>query len=260
MGWVSFDPTPGSGFVAAGEETENEVEDPSGDEQATAEPELPPNDEPTEEPTEMPTVPPLGTTPEPLEGTENPSAEPTVTPEPPMEDFLEEPTPSPEPENDPPAQQDSPKNRGNWMKWLLAVLIVIALLVLLAVLLALRLKLSDPALVAVRYAGNHMMQLMVYYRAMLTLLEMQGQVPESGESPMAFGRRLARTGIVDKGFMDFTAKLAYGQYAGKGASADDVALAGRVYAALVRQLRPGEKLRWRWVRIRSGMGSVEQIP
>ena len=45
-----------------------------------------------------------------------------------------------------------------------------------------------------------------------------------------------------------------------GASDADVAQAAKVYAALAKQLRPMEKLRWRWTRIRRGMGSVEQIP
>lgn len=261
VGWVTFDPTPGDGISNAGDEANSDDEAASGDETATAEPTLPPQEDGEGELSDLPTLPPEGEpTAEPLEGTENPSAEPTVTPEPPPEeDRPDEPTPPPEMPEEPPTE-DSPKESGSRMKWLLAALIALGILIVLAVLAALRLKMSDPAVVAVRYHGDAMMQLMVYYRAMLTLLEMQGQVPESGESPMAFGRRLARTGVADKGFMEFTGRLAYGQYAGKGANTNDVALAGKVYSAMVKQLRTGEKLRWRWTRIRRGMGSVEQIP
>ena len=251
VGWVTFDPTPGSGYDDG--EDDHETDDPGDEAGGTPEPtEQPPNaDEPTEEPTEEPAEEPENPdiTPEPTE--DNGIVPPTWPPENPESD----PTPPP-PENDPPKADDD----DDWMKWLMAALILLLILLLLALAAYLRLKASDPAVVAAKFRKDPMLQLMVYYRAMLTLLEMTGQVPESGESPMAFGRRLARTGVVDRTFVEFTNRLAVGQYAGKGAEPADVKLAAKVYASLAKQLRGGEKLRWRWVRIRRGMGSFEQIP
>ena len=257
VGWITFDPTPGSGFNSDTADDQHEAE---GDANAADEPtEEPRNaDEPATEPTATPEPtqePPASAdepTPEPLDGTENPSAAPSQQPTlPPME--ADDPTPPPE-EN---SRHDGDRN---WLRWLLAAMILLLIVLVLLVLAYLRLKMSDPQRVAAKYRGDFTMQLIVYYRAMLTLLEMLGQVPESGESPKAFGRRLARTGVVDRGFMEVTGRLAYGQYAGKGATAEDVALAAQVYDGLTRQLHSGERLRWLWTRIRCGMGSVEQIP
>lgn len=257
VGWVTFDPTPGSGFGSDEATDQHDAEgDGEEDAEATEEPYNAdePTEEPTQEPTEEPTEPPIEDepTPEPLDGTENPSAEPTEEPTlPPLE--ADEPTPPP--------QNDDMRDRDqNWMKWLLTALLLLLVLLAILALVYLRLRMSDPKIVAAKYRSDCMMQLMVYYRAMLTLLEMLGQVPESGESPMEFGRRLARTGIADRSFMEVTARLSYGQYAGKPASPVDVTMAAQTYEALTKQLRGGERLRWLWVRLRYGMGSVEQIP
>lgn len=252
VGWITFDPTPGSGYNDG--EDENQTDDPGNGGEGTPEPtDEPPNaDHPTEEPTEEPTQEPEGldeTTPEPTEDSG------VVPPTWPPDDPESEPTPPPQENNDPQSDDDN-----DWQKWLIAALIVLLILLLIALLAYMRLKASDPGVVAARFRKDPMLQLMVYYRAILTLLEMTGQVPESGESPMAFGRRLARTGVVDRTFVEFTNRLAVGQYAGKGASEADVKLAAKVYAGLAKQLRGGEKLRWCWARIRHGMGSFEQIP
>lgn len=256
VGWVTFDPTPGSGYESDEAMDQHEAE---GDGEEDAESTEPPvnADEPTADPTQEPTDPPIDDEPtaEPLDGTENPSAEPTEEPTLPP---LEADDPTPPPEND--DVQDDRDDERDWLKMVLAVLIALLIILLLLALAYLRLKMSDPRLVAAKYRDDCTMQLMVYYRAMLTLLEMLGQVPESGESPVAFGKRLARTGVADRSFVEVTNRLSYGQYAGKGVNADDVSLAAQTYAGLVRQLRGGERLRWLWARLRHGMGSVEQIP
>ena len=250
VGWVTFDPTPGSGYS---DEDDNETDEPGNEAGGTPEPteEAPNADAPTEEPTEEPSQEPdtPDVTPEPTE--DSGIVPPTWPPEHPES----EPTPPPQ-EPDHPKQDDD----SDWMKWLIAALILLLLILLLALAAYLRLKASDPNVVAARFRKQPLIQLMVYYRAVLTLLEMTGQVPESGESPAAFGRRLARTGVADRAFAELSNRVTMGQYAGKGATEADVKLAAKVYASLAKQLRGGEKLRWRWVRIRHGMGSFEQIP
>lgn len=267
VGWVTFDPTPGSGFEAKensdaeGELTgEGEGDEPSNPFEGNA-------DSPTEEPTAEPDPGDSEATPEPTDGAgedplENDASTEEPTPPPPEGEPSPEPTENPtlppDDQSEPP-QNDSPQD-SPWMRILLIVLIALLAILLLLALIWLLLKRSDPTAVARRYRKDITLQALVYYRAMLTLLETLGQVPESGETPAAFGRRLARAGIADRSFADFAMKLSYGQYAGRGVSGDDVQLGYTAYAALVKQLNPVEKLRWYWARLRYGLGSVEQIP
>ena len=273
VGWVTFDPTPGSGFNAEDNPTaEGELEDG----EQSDDPDDPfagdAESQPTEQPTEEPDVNGGEMTPEPTDdpGTDpleqQPTEEPTLPPEgdqtPPPEDGETPPpedAPTPPPEDAPDAPRSDDQDRP-WLRVLMILLIVLAILALLLLVCWLRLRGSDPAAVARRHRRDIPLQALIYYRAMLTLLETLGQVPESGETPVAFSRRLARSGVADRSFVEFSGRLSYGQYTGRGASAEDVQLGRQAYDALVRQLHLMEKLRWYWARLWNGLGSVEQIP
>lgn len=272
VGWVTFDPTPGSGFDASdtpqgdledGDEGDDPADPFAGDVA----------DSPTEEPTPEPDINGGEVTPEPTEDpgdepldSDSPTEEPTLPPEgeetPPPEDG-ETPPPEDEPTQPPDGDSDAPQDDSHdrpWVKVLLILLAVLLVILLLLLVAWMRLRASDPAVLARHCRKDITLQALIYYRAMLTLLETLGQVPESGETPLAFSRRLARAGIADRSFVEFSGKLSYGQYAGRGVSTDDVELGREAYAALVKQLHLLEKARWHWARLRHGLGSLEQIP
>ena len=134
-------------------------------------------------------------------------------------------TPTSEPDEPP----DEPPGLRPWLIALIALLI----LLLIAAIVALRLYISTPRY-AVRKAQTSADKLMVYYRALLTVLEMQGQVPESG-----VGRS---------------------RYAGQSVTPEMCAAGATAYVEAVKSLHMREKLRWYRRRVRQGMGNVHQIP
>lgn len=224
FGWLSFDPTPND---------EPLVISP------TPEPEQPDVATPTPSPTPEPT-------PEPSDMLLEPTTEPTEQPEP-------EPTLTPTSEPDEPP--DEPPGLRPWLIALIALLI----LLLIAAIVALRLYISTPRY-AVRKAQTSADKLMVYYRALLTVLEMQGQVPESGETPTAFAARLAGEKLAAQSFVTFTEIVVRSRYAGQSVTPEMCAAGATAYVEAVKSLHLREKLRWYRRRVRQGMGNVHQIP
>ncbi len=251
VGWLPFDPTPGSGdsyHPPRGDQPGDGGDEDPGEEPGPEEPE-----EPEEEP---------GPTPEDPSATEGTGEEQAQEEELPagieeepeeIEDAEDAEDPEEEAEEEPRDndQEDRPK-----LLWLFLLLALVALAVLL---LMQRLRKSDPHRLARRRRGADD-KLAVWYRALLTLLEQQGQLPNPEEAPEQFALRMAEAGITDEAFLLVAQSISMNRYAGQNVPAEAIRQARFAYERLQRQLKPFERLRWLLQRILKGPGSSAQIP
>lgn len=253
VGWLPFDPTPGSGdsyHPPRGDQPGDGGDEDPGEEPGPEEPE-----EPEEEP--GPTPDPSATE-ETGEGQAQEEELPAGIEEEPeeiedAEDAEDAEDPEEEPEEEPRDndQEDRPK-----LLWLFLLLALVALAVLL---LMQRLRKSDPHRLARRRRGADD-KLAVWYRALLTLLEQQGQLPNPEEAPEQFALRMAEAGITDEAFLLVAQSISMNRYAGQNVPAEAIRQARFAYERLQRQLKPFERLRWLLQRILKGPGSSAQIP
>ena len=166
FGWLTFDATPKTG---------GDRQDP-GEGPATP----PPEPEPSPEPTD---------TPEPDQPDHD---DPTPSPEEPSPEPTPESTPVPSDEpSQPPDQNPNPKSDQDRVSpsfpWLW-------LLLLLPLLLAVRILMTSPGIRAAR-AKTEDARLDIWAQEITDLLYAEGMTRRKDESPMAFGRRIDRTGI-----------------------------------------------------------------
>ena len=166
FGWLTFDATPKAG--SGRQEPDEAPPSPS------PAPETPP--EPTDTP--EPSSPEAD---EPTPSPDEPSADPTPEPTPPPTD---EPSPPPRQDPDPGPDEDPVSSSFPWL-WLL---------LLLPLLLAVRILMTSPGLRAAR-AKSEDARLDVWAQEITDLLYAEGMTRRKDESPMAFGRRIDRTGI-----------------------------------------------------------------
>ncbi|MGI6237791.1 MAG: transglutaminase domain-containing protein [Candidatus Excrementavichristensenella sp.] len=250
VGWLPFDPTPGSGdsyHPPRGDQPGDGGDEDPGEEPGPEEPE-----DPEEEPGPTPDPP---ATEETGEGQAQEEELPAGIEEEPeeIEDAEDAEDPEEEAEEEPRDndQEDRPK-----LLWLFLLLALIALAVLL---LMQRLRKSDPHRLARRRRSADD-KLAVWYRALLTLLEQQGQLPNPEEAPEQFALRMAEAGITDEAFLLVAQSISMNRYAGQNVPAEAIRQARFAYERLQRQLKPFERLRWLLQRILKGPGSSAQIP
>jgi len=257
IGWIPFDATPGG---------ENDGER-QGD--------LPPENEPTPTPTATPIptptpspTPDRGDADEPDDGHDDATATPapTETPDPGADQPDDgEATPTPDPGSVTPEPSDAPEEtpeRSQASRILRIMFLIMGLLLILliaTVLLIRRMRLTDPKLLAARQK-NDRMKLMVWYRAILTLLMRSGFVPEGGETPERFAMRLTAAGAAPEQMIELAQIIEMQQYAKSKSIPGSVKLAREVYDRLLLQLRPAARLRWHVYRLMHGFGSFNQIP
>lgn len=257
VGWLPFDPTPGSG---------DSYHPPRGDQPGDGGQDEDPGEEPGPEEPEKPEEEP-GPTPDPPAteetGEEQPQEEelpPGIEEEPEETGDAEDPEDSEDPEDPEEEAEEEPRNihqedRAKWL-WLLLALALVALIILL---LMLQLRKSDPHHLARRRRGMDD-KLAVWYRALLTLLEQQGQLPNPEEAPEQFALRMAEAGIADEAFVQVAQSISMNRYAGQNVPAEAIRQARFAYERLQRQLKPFERLRWLLQRILKGPGSSAYIP
>jgi transglutaminase-like putative cysteine protease len=249
VGWVAFNPTPGSGDTSP--DPEGEAGENGGSPDASPSPSPEPTVEPTEEPTAEPSEAP----------TEEPTASPEESGDPDEEqpdegDQSEEPTPEPEDEAPEDGDSDAPAPDYGWFIWLI---IILALLGLLAWWVVRRLSASDPAR-AEKNVKDAQERLALWYRAMLSVLEEQGQAPAPGETPVMYAERLKEANIAGEQFRYVSEQLALARYARKKPDAAALRQAKEAYALLTAQLKPLEKVRYTLRRLKRGLGDTKQIP
>ena len=169
FGWLTFDATPRSSGGSGRQENPNQdpvSPPPSGSEpEPTPAPEIPEPDETEDSPSPVP-------------------EEPSASPEP-------DPMPAPSP-SDPPDDPDTslpPEEPGSQASfpwpWLLLLLILLAA--------SLRVRMTSPSFRS-RRAGTESGRFDVWAQEITDLLRAENLVRGAGETPMAFGRRVDRTG------------------------------------------------------------------
>jgi len=170
FGWLTFDATPRAGSESSGPDEEPPTPSP--------EPETPPESDPDDTPTPEPEEPDSD---DPTPSPDEPSPEPTpeATPVPSDE-------PSQPPQEDPETREDQDTVSPSF-PWLW-------LLLLLPLILAVRILITSPGLRAAR-AGSEDARLDVWAQEITDLLYAEGMTRKKDESPMAFGRRIDRTGV-----------------------------------------------------------------
>ena len=255
VGWIAFDPTPGDAAgVSGGDQPGDQKETPTPGE-PTPSPELPaetpaptptpaPEDEPSPEPSAAPDE-----TEQPEEG------EPTPPPE------AGEPTPPPGPDAgettappEPDGVDDPDDDRHIW-PWILAILLCAALIALLVW----RERATRPETVAARRAEPGE-KLLVWYRALLAVLEGSGLGPKGGETPMAAARRLHDANSDWEGALQLAEVVAACQYGGGVPNDKALALGGRAYRKALRLVGRRARLRFLVRRIARGFGDWRRIP
>ena len=245
FGWLAFDPTPPGHSPPGGDE---ESDDPNDDQPPSGQEDRPPDD-PQDEATPTPQPEPEApqTTPEPTpappEGQDDPDDAPTPTPTP---------TPSPTP---PPEEPPEPPKPPRWGWWL------VLLLVLAAAALVWRVRWTHPARASARQAQEEQ-KLLLWYRALASLLEAQGLAVEPAESPLAYFARASRAlGMPEDGPLNRVAEAVCTlRYGARRTDAQCVDQAAQAYAALWRGTRWTRKIQAVARRTLHGLGSLRQIP
>lgn len=169
FGWLTFDATPKTGSGQTGPE--------EGPPAPTPDPETPPEPD-LETPTPEPDRPAAD---EPTPSPDEPSPEPTPEPSPVPSD---EPSQPPRQDPDPEPDQDPVSRSFPWF-WLL---------LLLPLLLAVRILVTSPGLRSAR-AKTEDARLDIWAQEITDMLFAEGITRRKDESPMAFGRRIDRTGV-----------------------------------------------------------------
>ncbi len=245
VGWVSFNPTPGdeigSGDAAGGSGNQGgeQSEQPEDEPQPTPDP-----GEDEEQPAE----------PEEAETPADPEADglDAAQQDPPEAD-TEQPEDEPEDQEDPQSQADP--DRPAW----LYIILILAALGICALLIKERLQKSDPVCLEKR-AENESERMAIWYRALLLVLEQQGQAPNPQESPEQFAQRLKDAGLAGDGLVYVAQQLTRHRYANVDPHDDAYAQAALAYQKQVRALKFVEKAAWYRKRLISGIGDLEQIP
>ena len=177
FGWLTFDATPraSAGNGSGTEDRQNQHPSPTPSPSPSPEPTPSPTpDQPEGAGTENQSAPPSDT----------PSPEPENTPEPSDRPDQDSPSPPPDPESLPQEKQDS-SGSFPWL-WILLFLLLIAVL--------LRFLFSSPVFRA-RRAKTESARFDVWAQEITDLLHAENLDRKTGETPMAFGRRVDRAGL-----------------------------------------------------------------
>lgn len=251
VGWITFDATPGD-EPGEGNSNNNNRHNP---------PESTPSPTPTAAPTPTPdpgSVPPEETpTPQPdatPEPSDQPQGEPDVTPTPDPGSAA-----TPEPSGQPGSSENDQKRNNSWWKIFIAILLILLILLLLAWLIMRRWRSTDPAYVADSQDNNDT-GLLVWYRAILTLLSRGGFVPEGGETPEQFADRAVKAGAAPEAFAVLTRAVTAQQYANGKTGEKALEQAQEVYEEMLEKLPKKALISWQMYRIMHGTGDYRQIP
>jgi len=253
VGWIPFDATPGD----RGDEGETDNKPP------TVTPEPTPSPVPTPSPTPTPD---RGDAEQGDEQPDTATATPTHSPTPkPEAPDANQSTPTPEPESQStptpsqPPEQETDERSSNWLNALMTLAGILLLLLLIAVLVRMRWNATNPRALANRQKTDKE-RLMMWYRAILTLLMQCGYVPEGGETPERFARRLMQTEAAPAEMLELTYAVERQQYANTAPDRGTLQLAQTVYEGILGQMKPKARCRWLMYRLLHGIGDFRKIP
>ena len=230
FGWLSFDPTPGSGqspdtseYAPQDEDAPNENPD-APDDDPTPTPSPVPTDTPAPTPSPTPTIAPTPT-PEHSDPNVTPTPELTPTPSPAPS---APPTPAPSPTAPPnPDKPDEPDR--------FKVLLSAALLLLLLAFIVWRLYRCAPSVAASRVRLNGE-ALLIWYAAIEEALRAMGIVPEPDEAPATFLDRAQHTLGKSPDLMRLAKGVCAARYSRHKLSQKPIDHARSVYRALLERL------------------------
>jgi hypothetical protein len=220
FGWLTFDATPRTGGDQPGSDEEPPTPSPDPETPPESEPDATPTPEPEEPDTDDPTPSPDEPTPE---ATPIPSDEPS---QPPQQD----------PETRP--DQDTVSPSFPWL-WLLLLLLLS---------LPARILMTSPGLRAAR-AGSEDARLDVWAQEITDLLYAEGMTRRKDESPMAFGRRVDRTGVFSVAIGPVGECLSLIRYSRAEAQSTDTSLLQDTSILLRAELSRPARLRYYFRRI-----------
>ncbi|MEG1193479.1 MAG: transglutaminase domain-containing protein [Clostridia bacterium] len=252
-GWIPFNPTPGSGD-SYDPDAGSAGKDGGG---KTA---LPPQEDPNQspDPTAAPTPEPTDAPPEDEPPEDQPPEDEPPEDQPPEDQPPEDQPPEDEPPEDQPPEEQPPEDEPPAIQglWWLLVLIPIAGAAFFVVK---RLRDSDPCRIT-KGRKSASEKLLIWYRALILVLEAQGQVPGASETPVQFAARLESAAIADAKLSCVMQQLSLSRYAGRKPDANTLGQAQAAYAQLTAQLKPPERLRWLAHRLTQGLGDMTKIP
>ena len=255
QGWIAFDPTPGETSGEDGGDSPRDSQETPAPGEPSPSPE-PPESEQTPEPT---------STPEPEQ-----TLEPTPSPEPEDQPPEDEPTQPPEdgesentpPPSDPDAGEPTPPPeadpRGDRRRLWPILLAAIAFAAAVALLLA-RERATRPETVAARQdkAGD---KLLVWYRALLAVLEGSGLGPKGGETPMAAAHRLSDADPGWASALQLAEVVTACQYGGGVPNEKALDLGRRAYHQALGKVGKRARARFLARRVLHGFGDWRRIP
>lgn len=244
VGWVEFDPTPG------GEQHGDGNGDTAGDQQPE------PSPEPTREPDDGEGGPEDGLAQE----TPEPQEEYTEPTPPPLEGDA---TPPPE-EGD---TQDQPDDEGSSqnsedrppLSWIWKALLALLLLAALALAVRYRERATRPEAYAA-VAKEPQERLMVWYRILLTILDLRGRGASAGETPAQMAARLEASGYGSESITKFLQVVTVCRYGAGEPNESAMALAAQACRDACRGMRRLERLRLLTRRMTKGFGDYKSIP
>lgn len=261
VGWISFNPTPGSGDTTPGESGGGEGrtgDADGGDEQDQTDGETwptqapeedggqeeQPEDEPEEEPEEEP-------------GEEDADGEEDG------QDGMEEDLPdAPEEEENQTAsggEETDSQDDTRDMRYLAFIALIVLAVAAAAAWVYHRLRASDPVARAAALEDDAK-KLIVWYRALILLLACQGQVSAADETPAMFAQRLRAANICRDEMVYLARALCESRYANRQPDPAVFKLALSAYQYQIAALKPMEKIGWYRARIFSGLGDMERVP
>ncbi len=141
----------------------------------------------------------------------------------------------------------------------MAIFLLLLLLTIAAWLVWRRWKQTDPRFVA-EQQKNASVQLMVWYRAILTLLQSQGYVPKGGETPEQFVERVIQAGSAPVQLEELARVVSVQQYSRSEPDKKALLMAQKTYQAMVQQMPRRAREKWHLQRMTHGLGNFTQIP
>ena len=211
FGWLTFDATPGQSNGSDSQGQSNPP--PSGP------------DTPEPSPDEIPP-----------EAAETPSPAPSQEPD----DQLPTPAPSQQPEDQPPAPPESADPPSFPWLWILLLLLLLALI--------LRILYTSPSFRSGR-TGNNSVRFDIWAQEITDLLQSENLTRRKGESPMAFGRRVDRSGLFSVSLGPVGECVSLIRYSRSQAEDTDIILLRDTSAAIRKELSRPAWLRYYLSRI-----------
>ena len=103
-------------------------------------------------------------------------------------------------------------------------------------------------------------RLMLWYRAILSLLAFESIEPQGGESPVAFAGRVVKAGEAPAALIDVARAVSLAAYSAQEPDERTFSQAAMTYRTLESQMKKTARARYALRRMLKGIGDYRQIP